>query len=314
MAASQEHQLLTTSANIAKALAAFLCVLASACGPPPAEEQPPEETSEVHACGPSHEPQMAVIRKLDFIRADGEVSRGMNLDMHVSAPDSSEGCFKGDYITPEGVEGIDNQFARLLPAIESVGGAEGFESAIQRAINNGDVLLGLQLHRIEDIEQDACLEVQFQRLTGRPTIGAIGLIEPGQTFDPDLEAPSSSVDDAWIEGGTLQAGPFELKLPMQIGNFQLLMTIYDARIEARVLEDGSIEGMMAGAIEVAEILALLETIEDGTDLLGVIRSVLSRSADLDKNEEGKCQKISLAVDFEATPAFLFADALESTHE
>ena len=122
---------------------------------------------------------------------------------------------------------------------------------LQRAINNGDVLLGMQLHRLEDIEQDACLEVRFQRLDGRPTIGALGLIEPGQTFDPDLEAPTSSVDDAIIEGGVLLAGPFELSLPMQIGNNQLLVTIFDAQIEARVHEDGSIEGMMAGAIEVA---------------------------------------------------------------
>ena len=95
---------------------------------------------------------------------------------------------------------------------------------------------------------------------------------------------------------------------MQIGNNQLLVTIFDAQIEAHVREDGSIEGMMAGAIEVAEILALLETIEDGTDLLGVIRSVLSRSADLDKDENGKCQKLSLAVDFQATPAFFYEDA------
>jgi len=284
---------------------------ASACGPATEPEpEAPDVREEVHMCGPSHEPQLAVIRKLDFIRAEGDISRGMDLDMHVSGSDSSEGCFKSDYTTPEGVEGIDNQFARLLPAIEAVGGAEGFESAIQRAINNGDVLLGMQLHRLEDIEQDACLEVRFQRLDGRPTIGALGLIEPGQTFDPDLEAPTSSVDDAIIEGGVLLAGPFELSLPMQIGNNQLLVTIFDAQIEARVHEDGSIEGMMAGAIEVAEILELLETIEDGTDLLGVIRSVLSRSADLDKDEEGKCQKLSLAVDFEAAPAFLYADAEE----
>lgn len=290
-------------------VALLLTLIASACGQATAPEQdPPEVEEEVHMCGPSHEPRLAVIRKLDFIRAEGDISRGMNLDMHVSASDSSEGCFKSDYTTPDGVEGIDNQFARLLPAIEAVGGAEGFESAVQRAINNGDVLLGVQLQRLEDIEQDACLEVRFQRLDGRPTIGALGLIEPGQTFDPDLAAPTSSVEDAIIEGGILYAGPFELSLPMQIGNNQLLVTIFDAQIEAHVREDGSIEGMMAGAIEVAEILALLETIEDGTDLLGVIRSVLSRSADLDKDENGKCQKLSLAVDFQATPAFFYEDA------
>lgn len=303
----------TTPHDLLALLCAALLALA-ACGPAeesddeaPGEDEPTEQL-EQHICGAAAEPRVAVLRQLNFVQAEGDTSPGVDLDGVASDSDDPKGCYKPDFTSPDGLEGVDNQFSRLIPAIETVGGAEGFQSAIQRAINNGDVLLGIELTRLNDTQDDECVEVNLQRIADRPTVGALGLIEPGQTFDRDLEAPSSRVEDAVLADGTLVAGPFDLELPMRISNFDLLVTIRDARLELELLEDGSMQGVLAGAIEIQEMLDLLDEIEDGTDLLKVIRRVLLRSADLAPDDEGRCQRISLVAEVDAVPAFFFDDA------
>jgi hypothetical protein len=256
-------------------------------------------------CGVSYgEPTRAVIRELIFVEQEGGVTKGLNLDGRVSDGRDEQGCQKPDLRDEEGNKGIDNQFAHIVPALIAFGG-DGVTSAIQRAINEGDVLLMVSMDRVDDWQADQCVEVELFRAEGRPTVGGLGLIEPGQTFDRDHEQPASFVPDATIEGGRVTAGPVSLGLPMEISQFDLFLSIEDATLQYTVDEDGSFRGFIAGALVVDEVLAILDEIEDGTELLDGIRKVIVDNADLEPDDSGECQKLSLAVEFRAAPAFLF---------
>ena len=96
-----------------------------------------EDTVEQGPCGHLGEPQMWLMRRLEFLAHQDGIVDGLDLDGHVTVPGDGTGCGKADFVAPDGREGIDNAFARLVPAIESVGGEDAFESAIMRAINSG---------------------------------------------------------------------------------------------------------------------------------------------------------------------------------
>jgi hypothetical protein len=164
----------------------------------------------------------------------------------------------------------------------------------------------IRVDRTVDPGADQCVQVDLLRAKGEPTIGNLGLIEPGQTFERDDEAPSSTTLGATIEDGVVTAGPLTLEIPMQISTFDLLLTIRDATLTFEIAEDGSMQGTIAGAIVVDEILELLDTIADGTALLDIIRRVVKQAADLERDPEtGRCRRLSVALEFEATPAFFF---------
>jgi len=258
-------------------------------------------------CGPDTRSNLAVIRDLTFVRRDGDVSRGLDLDGRVSDARDPKGCFQKDFVDEDGNEGIDNQLALLVPAIEAVGG-QALESVVHRAINEGNVLLMLEMRRVDDPENDACVQVDMLRGKGRPLIGNKDLIEPDQTFDVDEDAPREEVDDATISDGLVTAGPFTLEIPANIAQFDIYLTLRDATLEYRVDQDGTLHGLIAGALVVDELMDILDTIEDGTDLIALIRKVIHDKADLSPDADGNCQRLSVSLEFEATPAFLYADA------
>jgi hypothetical protein len=271
---------------------------------------PNAATGEVdeNACGVAHPPEMVVIRRLDFVGATDGITDGLDLDGRISDAADSETCGQPDYSDPDGNPGIDNSFARLLPALEAAtGGSEAVASAVQRAINNGDVLVMIETQRYNGEVDDSCVEVSLVRGDGRPTVGGDGLLVSGQTFDRDTDAPSSFVPDATVADGRLMAGPVSLELPMQIAQFDLFLTLEDAVIEMWPDEEGNFDGLISGAIVVAELETVLDEIEDGTDLVSVIRTVVRSRADMDPDENGDCQRLSITLRFEATPAFFFAD-------
>ncbi|MCB9554232.1 MAG: hypothetical protein H6705_20575 [Myxococcales bacterium] len=257
-------------------------------------------------CGQMGEPTVVLLRSLEFLRVEDGVAEGLDLDGVATAPGDGTGCGKADFTAPDGTPGVDNQFARLLPAIEAVGGADGFQSAIARAINSGGVLVTMELSHLDDAVDDTCVDVTLGRAAGRPALGNDGLIEAGQTFERDTEAPSSAVEGASVAGGVLRAGPFTMALPMVVDDIELRVTIHDMQVRATLHEDGHVTGLLAGAIVLDELNAFLDDIAENTALFAAIRNVLVANADLDPGEDGRCRRISIAVGFEGAPAFFFA--------
>jgi hypothetical protein len=217
------------------------------------------------------------------------------------------GCFQSDLVDAEGNEGIDNQFAKILPSIEAVGG-EAIEGLIQGAINAGELLIMLRMKHVDDLVNDECVSVEFFRGSGAPEVGTRDRLEAGQTFDRSDLIPPVTIEDVVIEEGKMVAGPFEIPLPIQIFEFSLELTLIRAMAHLEIEEDGSMRGFISGAISVQEIVDLSKSVENGGGQVArLVPVVVEANADLSPDESGKCQEISVTMEIEATSAFLFDD-------
>lgn len=291
-----------------------LLLMLCGCGLGAPQEKLPEpaptiEEEAPHPCGPETEPQMLMIRWLQFEPAEGDVTRGVDIDGSVTQTGDETGCGRADFISPSGEEGIDNQFARVLPALGAVGGDAAIQGVFERTINSGNFLLMFDLRRLEDPANDECLEFHMWRAKGQPLVDAQGRIESGQTFDRDLESPTTHIYDATVEDGVYVAGPLSLNFPLVIDAFQLRLSINDAKIRFTRDEDGLVRGVIAGGVPLEDIQGILEEIGGaGGTVFDIVFRNVAKNADLAPDEEGICQQISVSLGFEAAPAYFFADA------
>jgi hypothetical protein len=284
-----------------------LTTLAFGCGAPP-EAEPPAQTPDAHPCGGSAEPDLHIVRSIGFVGADGDVSEGLDLDGVVSDTSDPAGCFKGDFVSPEGTEGIDNQFAALLPALELAAGSDSINGLIERSIHSGNLLLMLGARHVDDPVDDECVAVSVWRAQGEPLIDGLGEVSRNQSFDIDPDVPSFHFTEVSLADGYYEAGPFDFDLPIVIDNFDLFLSLKDARLRYRVQPDGSAKGILAGGLLQDDLAGIIEAVGGASgDVLALIETQVARNRDLLPDAEGRCQAISVSLAFEATPAFFYTD-------
>lgn len=158
----------------------------------------------VGMCGPLAPTQVFVVSELEFVGEEGGVTRGFDVDGYVSNGTDPNGCRKVDLVDPEGNEGVDNQFAYILPIIENTGG-QALPGLIQNAINEGDILIVFEVESADDLTNDECVSLSIGRGEGAPFVDANGRIGDGQTFDRNLEITPGRYEEARIEDGVLRA-------------------------------------------------------------------------------------------------------------
>ena len=116
----------------------FLLALAG-CQNEPEEQRPA-------ACSGTDENAVALITSLRFGREheDG-TAPSFDLDDDVSSMGGSTGCGRPDHVDPEGVEGIDNAFARIVPLLDLGASASNWRviSAISFTVSaiNGNLMV-----------------------------------------------------------------------------------------------------------------------------------------------------------------------------
>jgi len=249
--------------------------------------------------------QLAVARTLKFARQDGGVSLGFDLDDRLSDRTDGESCRQQDFTTPDGDEGIDNAFANVLPIIERVGGT-ALEGLVQAAINEGDLLVMIELDGVDSLTRDDEVEVTLMRGLGQPYVGTDDRIEPWQTFDVDAVAPWSRAS-ARIVDGVLEAGPVEFDLPIYIFDFEFLVTVLDGRIRIAFGEDGPESAVLGGTILMQNLLDIANNIEGGQNIPATIDTIGRSFADMLKGEDGACAGMSVALDIDLAGAFFYDD-------
>src|SRR5687768_14774767 len=147
--------------------------------------------NETKQCRTEHvEPQTWVMREIRFVRQVDGVSDGFDLD---GVDGGLEGCGIADFTSPDGVPGVDNAFARMIPALELTEAA-AVEPLIQDAINSGQLLLLVELAGVDDTAEDECVDVGLMRGAGEALVGGDVLLVSGQTLEVD-----ASVEPAWVE-------------------------------------------------------------------------------------------------------------------
>lgn len=242
-----------------------------------------------------------IVRELAFVRAEGRVADGFDLDGRLAGT-----CRIPDFTAPDGRTGIDNQLADLLPLIESQLGGLALDSLVQNAINNGQILLALELDGVDDRSSDGCVGVRLRRLSGTPLVGTDGYLLAGQTLYPDPEAPVSFVEGGEIEAGVLHAGPLDLALPIAILNANFVLDIDDALIRAEIDEEaGTMTAFVGGGVTTAQLIDIVRNTEGvPLDVVDLAETLLMMRADLAPNEDGRCQEFSAVMELHAVRGFV----------
>jgi len=244
------------------------------------------------------------VRELQFAReveGPGRVAEGFDLDAL-----NGQTCRIRDYTAPDGRGGIDNQLAALLPLIEMQVGGLRLDALVQNAINNGLILLGLQARGLDSLRDDGCVSVELTRLTGAPLLGADGLLLRGQTLYPNPEPTTSGTGGATIRGGVLEAGPFDIALPVVILNADFVLDISDAYLRAEIdPETLDLHGFIGGGVTQTQLLDVVGRTEGvPQSVVEQARVLLGTYADLAPDASGACQQFSAVIEFRASVGFI----------
>lgn len=244
-----------------------------------------------------------VAQTLEFARESPRgVSAGFNLDGFVSGSNDGRTCFKEDFASPDGTEGVDNELARLLPLID-LAGEGALQALVQDAVNEGRLLMFFEV-----IEGEAGqVKLRVRRGADVPLLGTDGFILPGQTLGLNEEDPLLGEGPATWADDVLEAGPFPLSIPLVIFSQLYLVSLPEAHLRFAFSEDGTVEaGTVGGGIPVAELVQVLRTASNfGPEFEELFGGAVRDAGDLARAADGSCAQMSAALTLRAVPAFVW---------
>lgn len=280
-----------------------LLLALAACAPP--DEQVLDDTASAYFPDGGYVLERAhanVLREFGFTQEEPDgVAPGFDLDGLTTADGDPASCGHGDLTDPDGVAGIDNQLAAVWSLAAPLVG-EQVEELLQGAINEGRMLLMVELEGLDDPLDDEDVTLRVFRGTGAPQVGTLGLIAPDQTFGVDGGLPEARVDGLALRGGLLEGGPVRFDLPVDILEARFVMQVSDGRIRLQLHEDGTMTGLIGGIVDVrAMIDELLAT--DAAAEAALVAPLFENNADL-WEDGGVCSGFSVTFAFAGTPAFV----------
>ena len=165
-----------------------------------------------------------------------------------------------------------------------------------------------ELTDLDDPMDDACVDMTVFKGAGEPMIGNDGWLLPNQTLDLDVDSEVNTVPQTSMAQGRLDAGPIDrLGLKLQVLDLDTVLELFDARVRLEPQADGTWTGLLAGGLEVQALVdtASLQNVDPA--VLDLIAPVLAVIADLSPNDEGTCELLSVTMEFEAVPAFVYQE-------
>ena len=238
------------------------------------------------------ESHTSIIRQIIFLKEEMPgVVPGFNLDDRVSEDGDEETCGHPDLEDPDGRPGIDNQFATLFRILSAIV-EDTPQVAIQGAINEGRVLMMIELLGVDSLEDDEDVTLRLFRASGRPLVGNRGLIAPHQTFYRDYNFPMSEIHGVQIRGGELQAGPIDFEVPLDVLDANFPMTVLNGRVRMKFNNDGSFNGLIGGSVNIDQVFDEFAIVVSGNED-DLARPIFKANADMGY-VDGECQEISLA--------------------
>ena len=167
----------------------------------------------------------------------------------------------------------------------------------------------MSISKVDSLENDDCVDVEFNFAQGEPLLGTDGGLLPGQTL-MQLGEPADRVTGASIVDGRLDARPLTLDIPVSLLDSNFELNLRDGGIRVQFLEDGAATGFFTGAIhrdEITEILASSGGV-DG-DVIQMINNIIGLALDLE-DQNGECNEMSVGLVYEAAKIYLLPDDKE----
>lgn len=287
----------------------LLLPLVAACGDEPEATDAGADAPVAPGSAPATS-RLSVVDFLDFVSEEAGVTIGFDLDDRVSDYQDDATCRKPDFTSPDGEEGIDNQLARLVPALQAAG-ATALPGLVQGAIRDGGLLVMFQLHQVDDWQNDDDVRVMARIGAGRPLLGTDGELLSGQTFGLHENTPDTTAA-ARIEDGVLTAGPFDVKVAIVVFELLYELTLHGAWLRATLTFDGGMaDGVIGGGVDIAEITEIAAVADSrvmGEPFTTILVPLVRNNADLDPAADGVCTRISASLRFTAVSGFLFERA------
>lgn len=233
---------------------------------------------------------------------EGTTALGFNLDGKVSEDGEEQSCGHGDLADFEGTAGVDNQFAKVWDIIELLVG-EQVDALLLEAINEGRFLLIIELSEVDDLVNDDNVTLTLMRGKLQPQVGASGHLLPSQTYEIDRDFPISQVTGAAIVNGVVDAGPVEVRVPIEIFDADFVLGIGEGRVRLEIdPETGEFTGVLGGGVHVADTMA--ELLSTGASAEAeAIKPFLENNADMGK-VDGVCELLSAGIGFVTTAGFV----------
>ncbi len=246
-----------------------------------------------------------VVRKMRFTSLlEPGRAQGFDLDGKNSPAGEEASCGHGDLLGPNGETGVDNQLAKIWSDLAPLVGTQ-VDALLQGAINEGRVLIMLELVGVDDLRNDPSVTLNVYRGLADPDLGTFGLISPDQTFALDYAKPVSTVENVAIVDGVLEAGPVTLQIPIAILDLDIVAELYFGRAHLELAEDGTFSGYLGGALNLDEVItALLETGASAETEL--VKPLFEANADMER-VDGVCTFFSMGITVEGTRAYTIRD-------
>ena len=264
----------------------------------------PDDAAEV---GPA--PWVSVMDTLTFtsLVEDG-IAPGFDVDGVITEKGDEESCGHGDFTSPDGEEGIDNQLAMITPLLDLVG-LGAVHGLIQSSIEQGGLLLVLELDGLDDVTSDDEVGVTMRFGAGSPLLGTDGQLLSGQTYQVHVNSPDLSAPNGRVEDGTLTAGPFEVRIPIVVFDIEYELTVRNALIRADLTYDGGmVNGMLGGMVPMSDLWAIAEVADqEAGGIFDSVKLVLGNMPDHAPDENGDCTELSAALAFTAVSGFFPTD-------
>ncbi|MCB9777634.1 MAG: hypothetical protein H6742_03640 [Alphaproteobacteria bacterium] len=281
-----------------------LLFLLACAGEGPADTDSGAGSPDYGECGNPDDSWVGVMTSVTFARrADDGTTVGFDLDDHVSENGDSAGCGHADLSSADGVEGIDSAFSGLWPALAATE-AGAVEGLMQDSITNGELLLILELERLDDVADDECVDLNLWRGTGTPLVGTDGVLLDSQTFATTSTTAPSSVPGIAVADGIVEGGPFDFDLPLQVLDVELDFHITGAYLHAELVSEDEFHGYLAGVVPLEDIL-LIAAEEDLGSTADLLENLVTLAADIDLSGGGACDGLSIVLEFTGTRAFLY---------
>ncbi len=255
-----------------------------------------------------------VLDTVKFTRQDPVgIAPGWNLDGKVSDEKDDASCGKPDFKSPAGVDGIDNQFAVLVPIIEKTGIA-AFESLLQASVESGGVLLMVELEGIDDLRNDPEVKVTIRAGQGVPLLGTDGKVLTGQTFHVNKRDPATPCGKGALKDGVVDIGPFDIDLPIQVFGKEYTLEMRTGHVRFHVIDAQRIDGgLVGGGITLSSIGKIAKTAaEDQGNIDDIVQSLTGGMGDLAKDATGTCTQLSAVLSFSGVSAFFYPYEITQT--
>ena len=246
--------------------------------------------------------QTTVVNLLTVPQVDDGVAPGFDLDQFESDQSDGRTCYQSDLVDPTGRRGIDNQLATLAPLL-NLEGEGALEGLIQQAINDGRLLIVFQLEK----KTDGTYRLMMRRGEDQPLLGTNGTILSDQTLALKQSEPMAIADNLVIDGREVEVGPVDLNIPVAVFDGVYTMHLPQGRIRFTLDEQGRlVTGMMGGGVTSESLNAMMDQAAVRLpDFVVLLRSGVEQAKDLAVKPSGECEQLSMAVTFEAIPAFTY---------